>query len=310
MLELTNLTKKYNDVTVVNNISLHVKRGEIFGLLGPNGAGKSTTVSMISTVLAPTSGSITIDNKSLREKPIDIKKIMGIVPQDLALYQALSAKENLEFFGSLYGLSGKRLKTRTNEVLEIIELQDKKNQDVAEFSGGMKRRVNIGVALMNDPKLLILDEPTVGIDPQSRNHILETVKKLNQDRGMTVIYTSHYMEEVEYLCKNVAIIDHGSLIAQGTKEELKQSLAACDTLTVSFSEASEGALEKLDRIPGISKVSIAGNQISMLVSTSDKNVIEFVDDIKKLGLKLTSFKYEEVNLESIFLQITGKALRG
>lgn len=310
MLELTNLTKKYNDVTVVNNISLHVKRGEIFGLLGPNGAGKSTTVSMISTVLTPTSGSITIDNKSLREKPIDIKKIMGIVPQDLALYQALSAKENLEFFGSLYGLSGKKLKTRTNEVLEIIELQDKKNQDVAEFSGGMKRRVNIGVALMNDPKLLILDEPTVGIDPQSRNHILETVKKLNQERGMTVIYTSHYMEEVEYLCKNVAIIDHGSLIAQGTKEELKQSLAACDTLTVSFSEASEGAVEQLDRIPGISKVSIAGNQISMLVSTSDKNVIEIVDDIKKLGLKLTSFKYEEVNLESIFLQITGKALRG
>ncbi|OKP87418.1 antibiotic ABC transporter ATP-binding protein [Paenibacillus sp. P3E] len=310
MLELTNLTKEYNDVTVVNNISLHVKRGEIFGLLGPNGAGKSTTVSMISTVLTPTSGSITIDNKSLREKPIDIKKIMGIVPQDLALYQALSAKENLEFFGSLYGLSGKKLKTRTNEVLEIIELQDKKNQDVAEFSGGMKRRVNIGIALMNDPKLLILDEPTVGIDPQSRNHILETVKKLNQDRGMTVIYTSHYMEEVEYLCKNVAIIDHGSLIAQGTKEELKQSLAACDTLTVSFSEASEGAVEQLDRIPGISKVSIAGNQISMLVSTSDKNVIEIVDDIKKLGLKLTSFKYEEVNLESIFLQITGKALRG
>ncbi|MNI00775.1 Daunorubicin/doxorubicin resistance ATP-binding protein DrrA [compost metagenome] len=310
MLQLTNLTKKYNDTTVVNNISLNVKRGEIFGLLGPNGAGKSTTVSMISTVLTPTSGSITIDNKSLREKPIEIKKIMGIVPQDLALYQALSAKENLEFFGSLYGLSGKKLKNRTNEVLEIIELQDKKNQDVAEFSGGMKRRVNIGVALMNDPKLLILDEPTVGIDPQSRNHILETVKKLNQDRGMTVIYTSHYMEEVEYLCKNVAIIDHGSLIALGTKEELKQSLAACDTLTVNFSEASEGALEQLNRIPGISKVNIEGNQISMLVSTNDKNVIEIVDEIKKLGIKLTSFKYEEVNLESIFLQITGKALRG
>ncbi|AIQ71014.1 ABC transporter ATP-binding protein [Paenibacillus graminis] len=310
MLQLTNLTKKYNDITVVNNITLNVKRGEIFGLLGPNGAGKSTTVSMISTVLTPTSGSITIDNKSLREKPIEIKKIMGIVPQDLALYQALSAKENLEFFGSLYGLSGKKLKNRTNEVLEIIELQDKKNQDVAELSGGMKRRVNIGVALMNDPKLLILDEPTVGIDPQSRNHILETVKKLNQDRGMTVIYTSHYMEEVEYLCKNVAIIDHGSLIALGTKEELKQSLAACDTLTVNFSEASEGALKQLNRIPGISKVNIEGNQISMLVSTNDKNVIEIVDEIKKLGIKLTSFKYEEVNLESIFLQITGKALRG
>ncbi|MFC3746106.1 ABC transporter ATP-binding protein [Paenibacillus sp. GCM10012306] len=310
MLELMNLTKKYNDVTVVNNISLHVNSGEIFGLLGPNGAGKSTTVSMISTVLGPTSGSINIDNKSLREQPIAIKKIMGIVPQDLALYQALSAKENLEFFGSLYGLFGKRLKSRTDEVLEIIELQDQKNQDVAEFSGGMKRRVNIGIALMNNPKLLILDEPTVGIDPQSRNHILETVKKLNKERGMTVIYTSHYMEEVEYLCKNVAIIDHGSLIALGTKEELKQNLAACDTLTVNFSAASEGTIEQLSQIPGISKVTVTGNQISMLVSMSGRNVIEIVDDIKGLGIKLTGFKYEEVNLESMFLQITGKALRG
>ncbi|ETT36332.1 MULTISPECIES: ABC transporter ATP-binding protein [unclassified Paenibacillus] len=310
MLELINLTKTYNNVNVVNNISLSVKRGEIFGLLGPNGAGKSTTVSMISTVLTPSGGSIIIDNKSLKDHPIEIKRIMGIVPQDLALYQALSAKENLEFFGSLYGLGGKKLRSRTDEVLEIIGLQDKRSQDVAEFSGGMKRRVNIGVALMNNPKLLILDEPTVGIDPQSRNHILETVKRLNQEREMTVIYTSHYMEEVEYLCRNVAIIDHGSLIAQGTKEELKHGLAACDTLTVNFSEASKEALEQLKRISGISKVDITGNQIRMLVSTSDRNVIEIVDEIKNTGIKLTSFNYEEVNLESIFLQITGKDLRG
>ncbi|WP_342479012.1 ABC transporter ATP-binding protein [Paenibacillus sp. FSL H7-0350] len=310
MLELIHLTKTYNNVNVVNNISLSVKRGEIFGLLGPNGAGKSTTVSMISTVLTPSSGSIIIDKKSLKDHPIEIKRIMGIVPQDLALYQALSARENLEFFGSLYGLGGKKLKSRTDEVLEIIGLQDKRNQDVAEFSGGMKRRVNIGVALMNNPKLLILDEPTVGIDPQSRNHILETVKRLNQEREMTVIYTSHYMEEVEYLCRNVAIIDHGSLIAQGTKEELKDGLAACDTLTVNFSEASEEALEQLNRISGISKVDVTGNQIRMLVSTSHRNVIEIVDEIKNTGIKLTSFNYEEVNLESIFLQITGKALRG
>lgn len=309
MLELTNLTKKYNDNTVVNNISLHVKQGEIFGLLGPNGAGKSTMVSMISTVVMPTSGSITIDNKSLREKPMEIKKMMGIVPQDLALYPSLSTKENLEFFGILYGLSGSELKTRTNEVLEIIELQDKKNQDVAELSGGMKRRVNIGIALMNNPKLLILDEPTVGIDPQSRNHILETVKKLNYEDGMTVIYTSHYMEEVEYLCKNVAIIDHGCLIAQGTKEQLKQNLAACDTLTVNFSEAREDALKQLQHVPYISKVDIVGNQINILVPANDSNVIEIMEEIKNLGIKPISFKYEEVNLESIFLQITGKALR-
>ncbi|MDZ7430501.1 ABC transporter ATP-binding protein, partial [Bacillus amyloliquefaciens] len=290
-------------------ISLTVEDGEVFGLLGPNGAGKSTMVSMISTVLAPTSGTIKVDNKSLKEKPIEIKKIMGVVPQDLALYETLSAKDNLNFFGSLYGLKGKKLKERTDEVLEIIELTDKKNQNVSEFSGGMKRRVNIGVALMNNPKLLILDEPTVGIDPQSRNHILETVKRLNKEKGMTVIYTSHYMEEVEYLCEKVAIVDHGSLIALGTKEELKENLNACDTLTVTFKGADEEALSRINSITGIDKVTVDHKQISMLVSTKERNIIEIVDDIKNLGIDLTSFKYEEVNLESIFLQITGKNLR-
>ncbi|MEH7873467.1 ABC transporter ATP-binding protein [Bacillus velezensis] len=309
MLELKKLTKKYDDFTAVNNISLTVEDGEVFGLLGPNGAGKSTMVSMISTVLAPTSGTIKVDNKSLKEKPIEIKKIMGVVPQDLALYETLSAKDNLNFFGSLYGLKGKKLKERTDEVLEIIELTDKKNQNVSEFSGGMKRRVNIGVALMNNPKLLILDEPTVGIDPQSRNHILETVKRLNKEKGMTVIYTSHYMEEVEYLCEKVAIVDHGSLIALGTKEELKENLNACDTLTVTFKDADEEALSRINSITGIDKVTVDHKQISMLVSTKERNIIEIVDDIKNLGIDLTSFKYEEVNLESIFLQITGKNLR-
>ncbi|MCP1396575.1 MULTISPECIES: ABC transporter ATP-binding protein [Bacillus] len=309
MLELKNLTKKYNEFIAVNNISLNVEKGEIFGLLGPNGAGKSTMVSMISTVLSPTSGIIKIDNKSLKEEPIEIKKIMGIVPQDLALYETLSAKENLNFFGSLYGLSGKRLKERTNEVLEIIELTDKQNQNVSEFSGGMKRRVNIGAALMNNPKLLILDEPTVGIDPQSRNHILETVKKLNKEKGMTVIYTSHYMEEVEYLCEKVAIVDHGSLIALGTKEELKENLDACDTLTVNYRDASKEALRQLNNIHGIRNVTIEKQQISMLISSKERTVMDILDDIKDLGIKLTSFKYEEVNLESIFLQITGKNLR-
>ncbi len=234
---------------------------------------------------------------------------MGIVPQDLALYETLSAKENLNFFGSLYGLSGKRLKERTNEVLEIIELTDKQNQNVSEFSGGMKRRVNIGAALMNNPKLLILDEPTVGIDPQSRNHILETVKKLNKEKGMTVIYTSHYMEEVEYLCEKVAIVDHGSLIALGTKEELKENLDACDTLTVNYRDASKEALRQLNNIHGIRNVTIEKQQISMLISSKERTVMDILDDIKDLGIKLTSFKYEEVNLESIFLQITGKNLR-
>ncbi|MCY8144117.1 ABC transporter ATP-binding protein [Bacillus haynesii] len=309
MLELKNLTKKYGDFTVVNNISLTVEDGEVFGLLGPNGAGKSTMVSMISTVLSPTSGTIKVDHKFLQENPVEIKKIMGVVPQDLALFETLTAKDNLIFFGSLYGLSGKRLKRRADEVLEMIELTEKKNQAVAEFSGGMKRRVNIGVALMNNPKLLILDEPTVGIDPQSRNHILQTVKKLNKEEGMTVIYTSHYMEEVEYLCEKVAIVDHGSLIALGTKEELKNNVNACDTLTVIYQKASQEALEQISSIAGVHQTTIDQNQIAMLVSAKERNIIDIVDDIKNLGIALTSFKYEEVNLESIFLQITGKSLR-
>lgn len=309
MLQLINLTKKYGDFTAVDNISFNVEDGEIFGLLGPNGAGKSTTVSMISTVLPSTKGEIIVNNRSLRENPMDCKKIMGIVPQDLALYEALSAKDNLEFFGSLYGLYGKELKNRIEEVLEIIQLKDKKDQDVCEFSGGMKRRVNIGVALMNNPKLLILDEPTVGIDPQSRNHILETVKRLNKEKGMTVIYTSHYMEEVEYLCERVGIVDHGKLIALGTKEELKENLNACDTLTVSFSKASTEALNKIKTLQGIEKTTLENNTISMLVSPSKRNVIDIIDDLKNLGIKLSSFRYDEVNLESIFLQVTGKSLR-
>ncbi|MEK5239683.1 ABC transporter ATP-binding protein [Paenibacillus sp. FSL L8-0470] len=309
MLELNHVTKKYKDFTAVKDISLNVQSGERFGLLGPNGAGKSTMVSMISTVLRPTAGTITVDHKLLSGKPGEIKKIMGIVPQDLALYQALSTKDNLEFFGSLYGLYGSRLKSRTEEVLDIIGLKERRNQAVSELSGGMKRRVNIGAALMNDPKLLVLDEPTVGIDPQSRHHILETVKKLNQDRGMTVIYTSHYMEEVEYLCKRLAIIDHGSLIALGSKEELKLNLKACDTLTVDYSEGNEAALGQLEQISGVTKATVEGKHISMLVSTGERSVIDIVDDIRNLGFRLTGFKYEEMNLESLFLQITGKALR-
>lgn len=309
MLQLTNLTKKYKDFTAVDNVSFEVEQGEIFGLLGLNGAGKSTIVSMISTVKVPTSGDIMVDNKLLREKTMEIKKIMGIVPQDIALYGALSAKDNLEFFGCLYGLKGKKLKNRVDEVLDIIELKDKKNQAVEEYSGGMKRRVNIGIALMNNPKLLILDEPTVGIDPQFRNHILETVKRLNESRGMTIIYTSHYMEEVEYLCKRVAIIDHGKLIALGTKEELKDKLQIKDTLTVTYGNAEKEALEKVKAIIGTEKVTIDKNAITLLVGSKERNVIDIVEDIKALGIKLTAFKYDEANLESIFLQITGKSLR-
>ncbi|MDF2887759.1 MAG: antibiotic transporter ATP-binding protein [Lacrimispora sp.] len=309
MLELIDLTKQYGSDMVVDHISLKVEDGEIFGLLGPNGAGKSTVVSMISTVKAPTGGEIKINGKSLRRFPMEAKKVMGIVPQDIALYEALSAKDNLELFGSLYGLSRNESKRRVEEVLDIIELADKKNQAVGEISGGMKRRVNIGVALMNNPELLILDEPTVGIDPQSRNHILETVKKLNKEKGMTVIYTSHYMEEVEFLCKRVAIIDNGKLIALGTKEELKDKMNASDTLIVFFQYAPEGIFPEISSIWGVERAEIESNKIRLLVHPAVKNVMDIIDRLRSIGIQITGFKFEEVNLESIFLQITGKSLR-
>ncbi|MEW4060844.1 ABC transporter ATP-binding protein [Bacillus siamensis] len=309
MLELTDLTKKYGDFTAVNHISLRVEKGEIFGLLGPNGAGKSTTVSMISTVLSPTGGTICINGMSLQKQPAAIKKVMGIVPQEIALYQALSAKDNLAFFGSLYGLSGKELDKRIDEVLDIIELKEQRNQRVSEFSGGMKRRVNIGAALMNEPKLFILDEPTVGIDPQSRRHILETVKTLNQEKGMTVIYTSHYMEEVEYLCERAAIMDRGSIIACGTKDELKQSAEASDTLIVNAEGLNDDAVQKIRRIPGVSEAAVSHQTISMLVSAAERNILDIADDIRRTGITIKGIHFEEANLESIFLRLTGKTLR-
>lgn len=309
MLELIRLTKKYGGQTVVGNLSLHVQQGEIVGLLGPNGAGKSTTVSMISTVLAPSGGDILINQQSIKDHSQEIKKIMGVVPQDIALYEPLSAKDNLEFFGCLYGLSGRPLQARVNQVLELIGLFDHRNQDVIEFSGGMKRRVNIGVALMNNPKLLILDEPTVGVDPQSRNHILETIKHLSRETGMTVIYTSHYMEEVELLCDRVAIMDQGRLITYGTKEELKQNTGALDTLTVTFHSLDSEAVGKAKHIPGIKKITMEHQQLSILVNPQEGNVIDILDGLRGLGAQLASFQYEEVNLEHIFLQVTGKSLR-
>lgn len=234
---------------------------------------------------------------------------MGVVPQEIALYQALSAKDNLAFFGSLYGLSGKELCKRVDEVLDIIELKEQRNQRISEFSGGMKRRVNIGAALMNEPKLFILDEPTVGIDPQSRHHILQTVKTLNQEKGMTVIYTSHYMEEVEYLCEKAAIMDHGSIIACGTKDELKQSAKASDTLIVNAEGLNDDAVKKIRRIPGVAEAAVSQQTITMLVSAADRNILDIADDIRKTGITIKGIHFEEANLESIFLRLTGKTLR-
>lgn len=220
LIEIKNLAKSYKDFKAVDIKELSIKEGEVFGFLGPNGAGKTTTISILSGLYSKYSGEVKIFGKSLKEDEIFIKKNLGVVPQDLALIDDLTAEENVKFFGELYGLRGKELKTAVKETLEFVGLWDRKKDFPPKFSGGMKRRLNIACAIVHKPKLIIFDEPTVGIDPQSRNKILETIQALNK-QGSTIIYTSHYMEEVDSICSDICIIDHGNIIARGSSDELK-----------------------------------------------------------------------------------------
>ncbi len=240
ILEVHNLTKNFGDFTAVKGVSFNIEEGEVFSLLGPNGAGKSTTISMLSCLLEPSGGEAQVGGFSVSSNPMDVKRIIGVVPQEIALYDDLSARENLIFWGQMYGMSGSSLKVRVDQVLEEIGLVEKANQRIKTYSGGMKRRVNIGVGLLHKPRLLFMDEPTVGIDPQSRRNILDSVKELNS-QGMTVLYTTHYMEEAEELSDRVGIIDHGELIALGTQRELTQTIGQNDTLYLHLGNDKDAA---------------------------------------------------------------------
>ncbi|MFZ1792599.1 MAG: ATP-binding cassette domain-containing protein, partial [Anaerolineae bacterium] len=235
ILQLNQLIRQFGEAWAVKGISFEIGEGEIFSLLGPNGAGKTTTISMLSTLLAPTKGDATIGGYSITKRPNEVRKIIGIVPQEIALYDELTAQENLNFWGQLYGLSGSQLKTRVSEALEHIGLADKAKQRVSTFSGGMKRRVNIAAGLLHRPRVLFMDEPTVGVDPQSRRAILDMVKNLNK-QGMTVLYTTHYMEEAEELSNRIGIMDHGELIAIGTRNELIRQIEQSEILQLQFGE--------------------------------------------------------------------------
>ena len=235
LVEIKNLVKEYKDFRAVDIAELDVKEGEIFGFLGPNGAGKTTTISILSGLYSKYQGDVKIFGKSIKDDPILIKKNMGVVPQDLAIIDDLTAEENVSFFGELYGLRGAKLKKAVKETLEFVGLWDRKKDFPNKFSGGMKRRLNIACAIVHKPKLIILDEPTVGIDPQSRNNILEVIKKLNEE-GSTIIYTSHYMEEVEAICSDVCIVDKGKIIARGNTEALKDLVKHEDGTRASLEE--------------------------------------------------------------------------
>jgi ABC-2 type transport system ATP-binding protein len=310
ILEVKDLVKKYGDFTAVNGISFEIQEGEIFSLLGPNGAGKTTTISMLSTLFAPTAGEATIGGHSVTKEPMAVRNLIGVVPQELALYDDLSARENLVFWGQMYGLSGRALKIRVEEVLEQIGLADKARNRVKTYSGGMKRRVNIGVGLLHKPSLLFMDEPTVGIDPQSRRAILDSVKALNR-QGMTVLYTTHYMEEAEELSDRVGIIDHGELIALGTQAELKRQVGENDALILHIDESQNGqALSVAVRnIPGVLKADITDHTVAVIAPEAEEIMAPVITKANELGIKIRSVDIKEPDLEAVFLSLTGRALR-
>jgi ABC-2 type transport system ATP-binding protein len=310
ILEVQNLVKKYGDFTAVNGISFDIEAGEIFSLLGPNGAGKTTTISMLSTLFTPTSGDATIGGHSITKQPMAVKQVIGVVPQELALYEDLTARENLVFWGQMYGLGGKVLNQRVDEVLEQIGLTDKAKNRVKTYSGGMKRRVNIGVGLLHKPRLLFMDEPTVGIDPQSRRAILDTVKELNR-QGMTVLYTTHYMEEAQELSDRVGIIDHGELIALGTQKELTQQVGETETLILHLGENddAEGLAKSLEGVKDVLEANAGDQQVSVIAHEAEEVLAAVVTKANERGVRIRSIDIREPNLEAVFLHLTGRALR-
>jgi len=310
ILEVQNLVKNYGDFKAVKGVSFAIEEGEIFSLLGPNGAGKTTTISMLSTLYTPTSGDATIGGHSITKDPMGVRGIIGVVPQDLALYEDLTARENLIFWGQMYNLSGKALHARVDEVLEQIGLTDKAKDRVKTYSGGMKRRVNIGVGLLHKPRLLFMDEPTVGIDPQSRRAILDTVKDLNK-QGMTLLYTTHYMEEAEELSNRVGIFDHGELIAIGTQKELTQQVGEAETLILHIGENddSEALAKTLKDIQGVQQATAVEQEVSVVCAEAEDVLAAVVTKANDRGIKIRSIDIREPNLEAVFLHLTGRALR-
>jgi ABC-2 type transport system ATP-binding protein len=315
ILEARNLVKRYGDLTAVDNVNLAIKKGEIFGLLGPNGAGKTTIISMINGLLKPDSGIITVDGLDLQTEPNAVKAKLGLVPQELALYPTLSARDNLSFFGSIYGLGGKQLRERVEAMLAMVELTERAKEPVQTYSGGMKRRVNIAAGLLHQPDVLFLDEPTVGVDPQSRNAIFEAVEALNR-AGMTVIYTTHYMEEAQRLCHRVAIIDEGQIIALDTPHTLIKSLGG-GILVLGLEDPETGlangqvqaAVDRINELLTVKSITRDDGQFKIETHRFQEALMSILDITNQFDVRITDMEKWEPNLESVFLHLTGKKLR-
>jgi ABC-2 type transport system ATP-binding protein len=307
-ITVNNLHKAFGEIKAVQGVSFDVQPGEIFSLLGPNGAGKTTTISMLSCLLRPDQGDALVMGHSIKSDQMGVKSTLGVVPQDIALYEDMSARENLTFWGKMYGLRGFALKTRVNEVLEVIGLTDRANDRISKYSGGMKRRVNIGVALLHKPQVIFMDEPTVGIDPQSRRNILDSVVTL-KNQGMTVLYTTHYMEEAQELSDNIAIMDHGKVIATGTNQELVKIVGEMDRISVTINAESGRVIDIWKTVNGVKQVTAEDGTLTILADDSNRVLPRLFETAASNNVRILTVTIQEPNLESVFLHLTGRALR-
>jgi ABC-2 type transport system ATP-binding protein len=307
-IEVRDLHKSFGTIRAVQGATFNAAQGDLLSLLGPNGAGKSTTISMLSGLLQPTSGDALIMGHSIRTEAEAAKASLGVVPQDIALYPDLTARENLVFWGKMYGLRGAALAQRVDEVFEVIGLAERQKDKLGTFSGGMKRRVNIGAALLHKPDVVIMDEPTVGIDPQSRRHILDEVKQLNR-QGMTVLYTTHYMEEAAELSDYIAIMDQGKVIAYGTHADLIRLVGEQTRIDLTINAEAGRVLEAWGSVEGVARVTGANDKVTVLVDDSNRALPRLFDTAAPLGVRITSVDIREPNLETVFLHLTGRALR-
>jgi ABC-2 type transport system ATP-binding protein len=302
------LRKAFDGLVAVDGVGFRIAAGETYGLLGPNGAGKTTTISMVCGLLARDAGEVLLEGRELDTRSIDVKASIGYVPQELALYPDLTARENLRFIGKLYGLAGHELESRVDEVLEVIDLAERADDRAEHYSGGMQRRLNIGLGLLNRPSLLILDEPTVGVDPQSRNAILSSVERF-REQGMAVLYTTHYMEEAERLCDRVGIIDHGQLKAEGTRRELVAMVGERDRVSLSATGELEAAEATVRTLAGVDDVSRHEDGLDVVAREAHRVLPAVLAAAADAGAHVSSVQIAEPNLEAVFLHLTGRALR-
>ena len=308
VLECEGLEKAFDDLVAVDDVGFHIAAGETYGLLGPNGAGKTTSISMIAGILEADGGEVTVAGRQITTRTTDGKEEIGYVPQDIAIYPDLTARENLRFFGKLYSLPKDRLEARIDYVLDVIGLADRADDRTDEYSGGMKRRLNIGIGLLHEPSLLILDEPTVGVDPQSRNAILESVERLGRS-GTAVLYTTHYMEEAERLCDRVAIIDGGKIRAEGTRRELVELVGQLDTVNLGVIGSPQRLVDELEVVGEIQSMTAAEGSVEILVEGASGLLPRILEVAQQSGVGVSGVEVVEPNLESVFLHLTGKALR-